>query len=85
MHVKSIHLMPVPDRRLFAVKHAARYIDVSVDTLKKYTDMGFIKAYDFFGRRAYRLEDLDAAIDALPQWEENQQPHQTRAGTRGKQ
>src|ERR1041385_7115592 len=56
--VKTIHLLPVPDRRMFPAGKAAKYLGLSPDTLKKCTDEGQIVAYNFNGRRAYRLEDL---------------------------
>lgn len=65
----TIHLMPVPDRRLLPPGKAAKYLGVSPDTLKKYTDEGRIQAFDLNGRRAYKLEHLDALIDSLPKWE----------------
>lgn len=67
--VATIHTMPVPSQRLFPAGKAAKYIGLSPDTLKKYTDEGQIKAFDFNGRRAYRLDDLDALIESLPQWQ----------------
>lgn len=68
---KPIALIQVPNQRLFIMSAAARYLGISDDSLKKYTDLGQIKAYDFNGRRAYRLEDMDYLIENLPQWDDS--------------
>ena len=66
---KPIALIQVPNQRLFIMSAAARYLGISDDSLKKYTELGQIKAYDFNGRRAYRLEDMDYLIENLPEWD----------------
>ena len=38
------------------------------DTLKKISDLGQLRAFNMNGRRAYRLEDLDAYVESLPGW-----------------
>lgn len=63
------HTRPVPDRRLFPLSKAAKYLGVSRTTLEKYTDLGTLQAFDFMGRRVYKLGDLDAVIEALPKWQ----------------
>lgn len=60
--------MQVPAQRLFGPKGAAQYLGICEDTLKKMTDLGQIAAFNLNGRRAYRLEDLTAFVDALPGW-----------------
>lgn len=65
----TVHVLPVPSQRMFPASKAAKYLGVAVDSLKKYTDEGVIKAFDFKGRRAYKLEDLDSLIDSLPEWQ----------------
>ena len=67
---KPIALIQLPSQRLFKVQAAARYLGMSDDTLKKYTDLGWIKAHDFNGCRVYKLEDLDRLIDTLPEWDD---------------
>lgn len=64
----TVHVMPVPSQRMFPPGKAAKYLGLSRDTLIKYADLGQIKAYSFNGRRAFKLDDLDALIDSLPQW-----------------
>ena len=53
---------------LFGPKAAARYLGICEDTLKKITDLGQLRAFNMNGRRAYRLEDLDAYVESLPGW-----------------
>ena len=65
---KQIALIQVPNQRLFGIRAAAQYLGIDPDTLKEDTDKGLIVARDYHGRRCYRLEDLDALIDGLPEW-----------------
>ena len=67
---KPVALIQVPNQRLFKVKAAARYLGISEDSLKKYSDLGQITAFDFNGCRVYKLEELDRLIDGLPQWDD---------------
>ena len=57
---KPVALIQIPNQRLFKVKVAARYLGISEDSLKKYTDLNQIKAYNFNGCRVYKLEELVA-------------------------
>ena len=66
---KPVALIQVPNQRLFRVTAAARYLGISDDSLKKYTDLHQINAYEFNGQRVYKLEDLDRLIDSLPKWD----------------
>ncbi len=61
-------LIQVPNQRLFSTKDAARYIGVHPDTLRKYADLGFIKAHQLQRRRVFALEDLDRFIEGLPEY-----------------
>jgi hypothetical protein len=65
---KPIAFVGNRNRRLLGPKAAARYIVVCEDTLKKISDLGQLRAFNMNGRRAYRLEDLDAYIESLPGW-----------------
>jgi hypothetical protein len=67
---KPVAFIQVPAQRLFKVQAAARYLGISDDTLKKYTTLGLIKAYDFQGSRVYKLEDLDRLIESLAEWDD---------------
>jgi len=67
---KTIALIQVPNQRLFGTKAAAQYLGVHPDTLRrKYADSGWIKARRLGGRRVFLLEDLNAFIDALPDYQ----------------
>ena len=68
---------------MFKVQAAARYLGISDDTLKKYTALGLIKAYDFQGSRVYRLEDLDRLIESLAEWDDarGEKPAKVMEGT----
>jgi len=72
MNDKPIPLVQVRNQRLFGPKAAARYPGICEDTLavtsKKITDLGQLRAFNMNGRRAYRLEDLDAYVESLPGW-----------------
>jgi hypothetical protein len=67
---KPVALIQVPSQRLFSPA-AAKYLGICTDTLYKITDLGQVRAYDFNGRRAYRLEDLDALIESLREWHDS--------------
>jgi hypothetical protein len=67
---RPVALIQIPNQRLFKVKAAARYLGISEDSLKKYTDLGQVKAFDFNGCRVYKLEELERLIDSLPQWDD---------------
>jgi hypothetical protein len=65
---KPIALVGIRNQRLFGPKAAATYLGICEDTLKKITDLGQLRAFNMNGRRAYRMEDLDAYVDSLPGW-----------------
>ena len=66
-----IALIQVPNQRLFKVQAAAQYLGISDDSLRKYTELGQIRAYVFNGVRVYKLEELDGLIDRLPAWDDS--------------
>jgi hypothetical protein len=45
-------------------------LGISEDSLKKYTDLNRLRAYEFNGCRVYKLEELDRLIDNLPRWDD---------------
>ena len=61
-------LIQIPNQRLFGPSAAARYLGICTDTLYKITDLGQVKAFNQNGRRVYRLEDLEAYVESLPEW-----------------
>ncbi len=63
---KPFALIQVPNQRLFSTKAAARYLGVCEDSLRKYADLGWIKAQRLEKRRVFTLEDLDCFIESLP-------------------
>ena len=65
----TVHaVIKVPTQRLFKMKAAARYLGMHPQTLRKLTDEGKIVARNRDNKRVYRLEDLDAYIESLPEW-----------------
>jgi hypothetical protein len=81
---KPVALIQVPNQRLFGPAAAAQYLGICTDTLYKITDLGQVKAYDFNGRRAYRLEDLDALIESLREWHDSLGDKPASATSQGK-
>ena len=69
MTLRAIDLIQVPCQRLFSTKAAARYLGVHPDTLRKYADLDQIRPRKLERRRVFTLEDLDAFIDSLPDYQ----------------
>ena len=69
MTLQAIDLIQVPNQRLFSTKAAAQYLGVHTDTVRKYADLGRIRARKLERRRVFALEDLNAFIDALPEYQ----------------
>lgn len=67
---KPIALIQVPNQRVFSPGACARYLGICTDTLYKITALGQLDAFDFNGRRAYKLEDMDKFVDSLPKWDD---------------
>ncbi len=65
---KAVALIQVPNQRLFSTRAAAQYLGVCEDTLRTYADLGDIPARRLGRRRVFTLEDLDAFIEALPEY-----------------
>ncbi len=66
---KPLELIQVPNQRLFSTKAAAQYLGVHPDTVRKYADLGWIRPRKLERRRVFALEDLDAFINALPEYQ----------------
>ncbi len=65
---KTVALIQVPNQRLFSTGAAARYLGVHEQTLRKYSDLGHLRALRLGKCRMFLLEDLEAFIDRLPEW-----------------
>ena len=64
--VRSIHIIAIPERFYFEVSAAARYLGISSNSLRKYTDLGMIKAKRLPNRdRLYCQADLDGFVTSL--------------------
>ena len=74
---RPVALIQGPNQRLFSTKAAARYLGVHPDTVRKYSDLGWVKARRLENRRVFSLEDLDHFIESLPEY---QYPAYTEAG-----
>jgi len=66
---QNIALFQIPNQRLFSTKAAAQYLGVHPDSMRKYADLGRIEARRLFKRRVFTLEDLNAFIDDLPNYQ----------------
>ena len=62
----SLDLRP----RMLPHEDAARYVGISGKSLQRLVNQRRITAYQISpNKRGYRLEDLDALVDARPEWE----------------
>ncbi len=65
--IKRIEIIEVDEQFYFKVSAAAKYIGLSPNTLRKYTDLGRIKAKRLpNGDRIYRKDWLDEFMENLP-------------------
>jgi len=66
--IKTIEIIEVPEQFYFKVSAAAKYIGLSPNTLRKYTDLGLIKVkrLPISGDRSYRKDWLDEFMENLP-------------------
>jgi len=66
--IKRIEIIEVDEQFYFKVSAAAKYIGLSPNTLRKYTDLGLIKAkrLPISGDRSYRKDWLDEFMGNLP-------------------
>jgi excisionase family DNA binding protein len=67
MNVDKTAFVKAPDRVHYKVSEAARYLGISANTLRKYTDLGYIQAKRLpGGDRLYRRKWLDRFVQNLP-------------------
>ncbi|MDA2934028.1 MerR family DNA-binding transcriptional regulator [Acidobacteria bacterium AH-259-D05] len=65
--IKGIEIIEVPQRFYFKISAAAQYTGLSKNTLRKYTDLGLIRAKILpGGDRIYCKEWLEEFIENLP-------------------
>ncbi len=65
--IKTIEIIEVPEQFYFKVSAAAKYIGLSANTLRKYTDLDLIRAKRLpSGDRTYRKDWLDEFMGNLP-------------------
>ena len=65
--LKRVEILQVPEQFYFKVSAAATYLGVSANTLRKYTDLGLIKARRLpSGDRTYSKDSLDNFWNSLP-------------------
>lgn len=64
--MKRIEIIEIPEQFYFKVSAAARYLGLSANTLRKYTDLGYIRAKRLpSGDRIYSRADLDGFVSSL--------------------
>ena len=65
--IKRVEILEIPERWYMKVGRAARYIGMSPNSLRKYTDLGVIRAKKLpSGDRIYSKEWLDDFVENLP-------------------
>ncbi len=66
--ITRVEIIEVPEQFYFKVAAAAKYIGLSPNTLRKFTDLGLIKAkrLPISGDRSYRKDWLDEFMENLP-------------------
>ena len=66
--IARIEIIEIPEQFYFKISAAAKYIGLSANTLRKYTDLGLIRAkrLPLSGDRCYRRDWLDEFMESLP-------------------
>ncbi len=65
--IKRVEIIEVPEQFYFKISAAAEYTGLSKNTLRKYTDLGLIRAKILpSGDRIYCKEWLDDFVENLP-------------------
>ncbi|HEY5261917.1 MAG TPA: helix-turn-helix domain-containing protein [Solirubrobacteraceae bacterium] len=77
----SITPDPSHERQLiFTSSQAARYLGVSLATIRRWTDAGYLTGYRTpGGQRRFSREQLDGFIDSLQRTGEKPKPHRSVA------
>ena len=71
--IRPIAIIQSPNQALYGPKPAATYLGMHVQTLKKLTDLGVIKAKwnPYLNRREYLWRELEAYIKSLDEYNPN--------------
>jgi len=81
----ALQIVNVEDRAAFSVGEAARFLGISVNTLRKRSDAGIIQARrDENGRRVFLLGDLRAYLKSLPKYRPGGNPRDCRKASTGR-
>jgi len=65
----------VPKQVAFKVSKAARYLGICPNTLRKRSDLGIIPVHKGVnGERIFFLQDLDAYLESLPEYDKRGKP-----------
>ena len=82
--VKAIQIVPIPEQAAFYTGAASKYLGLSPNTLRKRADLELIPCrQDENGKRVFLLEDLDAYLKSLPQYQHNGNPFSNRPAKAG--
>ena len=66
LQLKRIEIVEIPEQFYFKISAAAKYLGISANTLRKYTDLGLISAKRLpSGNRLYCKDELDAFFCSL--------------------
>jgi hypothetical protein len=75
----QIRVIAIPEQAAFYVREAARYLGISLNTLRKRADAGLFAARrDENGNRVFLLRDLDRYLECLPVYESRGNPFTNR-------
>jgi excisionase family DNA binding protein len=78
---KTAALIQIPDRRVFTVAAAAKYLGIDRKTLRKLTRDGKLPACKHEGHRCYLLEDLERYVDCFESWVDDSVPPKPKLAT----
>jgi hypothetical protein len=74
--MKAMKIVTVPDKAAFQTEAASKYLGISKNTLRKRADRGLIRCKrDVNGHRVFLVEDLDAYLLGLPDYNPDDNPN----------
>jgi hypothetical protein len=75
-HIKRIEIIEVPEQFYFKVSAGAKYLGICPNSLRKFTDIGEVKAKILpGGHRIYCKDWLDEFVQRLPDAVEQETVH----------